>query len=108
MFPKNVALVNLGVESLGISIVAREAFIAVRNIKTTIRCTLEGSEDAGTSSCILGSNIEECTEGLLVRLLIELVDIVGFSILTLGANNITSDVFIANVDLYSIGKRKLH
>ena len=46
---EDVFAVGLGVELLGLIVVAREAFGGVRDIDSAIDGTLHGSEDSGTS-----------------------------------------------------------
>lgn len=96
---EDVALVHLGVEGLGVTVVAGEALVAVGDIESTIGGTLEGSEDTGTSGGVLDANVKEGAEGLLVGLLVELVDVVSLAIVTLGGDDVTGDVLVADVDL---------
>lgn len=54
----DVFLENLGVKLLGFGIVAGEALLVVRNVDSTIRGTLEGTKEAGSSGSPLKTNIE--------------------------------------------------
>ena len=58
----DVLAVNGGIELLGLGVVAREAAVAVGDVKTTIDGTLEGSEDTGTSRGALETDVEEGAE----------------------------------------------
>ena len=90
-------LVDGGIEGLGVSGVAREALVAVRDVKATVGSTLHGTEDAGASSGVLNTNVEKGTEGLL--LVIELLDVVGAAVGTLSGDDITSGLLNTGVDL---------
>jgi len=63
---EDVVLEVLRVVDLGIGVVSRETLVVVGNIHATIRSTLHGSEDLGTSGSALDSNIQVCTEWLAV------------------------------------------
>ena len=59
---KDVLAEGLSVELLGLDVVTREALLGVRNVETTVRSTLHGTEDTGTSGCADETNIEETLE----------------------------------------------
>lgn len=59
----NVLLKDLGVEFLGLGVVTRESLLAVGDEDTTVRGTLHGTEDTGTSGSASETDIEVALEG---------------------------------------------
>ena len=64
---EEVLAVNLGIERLGLRVVASKAADAVGDGKTTIDGTLEDTKDAVTSGGAHHADIQEATEGLGAR-----------------------------------------
>mmetsp|Transcript_5200 Transcript_5200/g.6934 ORF Transcript_5200/g.6934 Transcript_5200/m.6934 type:complete len:234 (-) Transcript_5200:7-708(-) len=92
----DAVLVGLSIEFLGVTRVSGESLLVVRNVKTTIRGTLHGTKDAGTSSGVLGSNIQQGAEGSAV--IIELLDVV-LAAINLGLNLLASNLLDTLVGL---------
>mmetsp|Transcript_121430 Transcript_121430/g.181404 ORF Transcript_121430/g.181404 Transcript_121430/m.181404 type:complete len:261 (+) Transcript_121430:241-1023(+) len=82
-------LVGLGIEILGITRVSGESLLVVGNVKTTIGSTLHGTEHASTSGGVLGSDIQQGTEGSAV--IIELLNVV------LAAINLGDDLLASHL-----------
>jgi len=59
---EDVLAESLGIELLGLNVEAREAVLRVGDIETTIRSTLHGTEDTGTSRGTGKTNIKEHLE----------------------------------------------
>lgn len=68
MTTDDVLLEDLGVELLGLGVVTRESLLVVRDEDTTVRGTLHGTEDTGTSGSASETDIEVALErtGLVV------------------------------------------
>lgn len=92
----DTSLVDRGVVLLGVAVVAREALLGVGDVKSTVRGTLHGSEDLGTSGGVLDSNIKKGTERSL--LVIDLLNEVGAAV-DLGGDDLTSGLLDTSVDL---------
>lgn len=59
----DVLLEDLGVELLGLGVVTRESLLVVGDEDTTVRGTLHGTEDTGTSRSASETDIEVALEG---------------------------------------------
>jgi hypothetical protein len=66
----NVLLQGLGVQLLGLDVVTGEPLLVVGNVETTVRSTLQGTEDSVTGGGPLETDVEEDLErpGLVVTL----------------------------------------
>lgn len=76
MLAEDVGTVNISVEALGLSRVARETLHGVRDVQTAIDSTLHGTEDTGTGGGTSQTNIQITTEGtwsIIDRLHVELL-----------------------------------
>jgi len=60
---KDVLAKSLGVELLGLDVETREAVLGVGDEETTVRSTLHGTENTGTSGSASETNIKEDLEG---------------------------------------------
>ena len=78
--------VDLSVEVLGLTVVAREPLGAVGDVNATINCALHGSENPGASGCARQTNIEVGAER--TRSIIDILNI----------ENSTGDLGTALVD----------
>jgi len=88
--------VHVGIVFLSITVVTGESLLGVRNVKTTIRCSLKGSEDTGSSGSGSATNIEKSAEGSL--LVINFLDVVGL-LVPFGGNNFSVNLGVSFVDL---------
>lgn len=73
---EDVGTVNISVEALGLSRVARETLHGVRDVQTAIDSTLHGTEDTGTGGGTGQTDIQITTEGtwsIIDRLHVELL-----------------------------------
>lgn len=60
---EDVLAESLGIELLALNVVTGESALGVGNVKTTIRSTLHGTKDTGTSGGTVETDIEEGLEG---------------------------------------------
>mmetsp|Transcript_5530 Transcript_5530/g.8917 ORF Transcript_5530/g.8917 Transcript_5530/m.8917 type:complete len:301 (+) Transcript_5530:77-979(+) len=72
---KDALTVHISIVLLRITVVSRETLLGMRNVKSTISGTLQGTENTASSGGGLASNIQQGPEGTLV--LIHLIHIVG-------------------------------
>lgn len=79
---EDVLAQGLGVELLGLNVVAGEAVLRVRDVDTTVRSTLHGTKDAGTGGGAGKTNIEKSLEGAAGALVG--LDGLGKGVLTIG------------------------
>jgi len=87
--------VHIGIVFLLITVVSGETLLGVGNVKSTIRGTLEGAEDAASGGGSTTSNIEKGTEGTLV--IIYLIDVVGL-LSNLSGDNLGIDLGVSLID----------
>jgi hypothetical protein len=73
----NVFTESLGIEFLGVSVIANKTLLVMRDVKTTVKGTFESSKDLGTGRSTLQASIEESHEG--AGTFISGIDIVVFT-----------------------------
>lgn len=66
---KDVVAVNLSIELLGLAVIAREAFLAMRDVQTTIHGTLQAAEDLGSGAGTGQTHVEVAAEGTRLAVL---------------------------------------
>jgi len=88
--------VHVSVVLLGVTVVAGEALLRVRDVETAIGGTLEGAKDTAPRGGGLAADVEEGAEGSLI--LVYLVDVVGL-LADLGANDLAIDLGVALVNI---------
>jgi hypothetical protein len=93
----DVLLVDGGVELVSISGVAGETLVGVGDVQATVAGTLHGTEDTSTGGGVLDADIEEGAEGLL--LVVELLDVVGATVVALGGHDLAGGLLNTSVDL---------
>mmetsp|Transcript_28688 Transcript_28688/g.61177 ORF Transcript_28688/g.61177 Transcript_28688/m.61177 type:complete len:241 (+) Transcript_28688:245-967(+) len=96
MSSEDALTVHISIVILGITIVTRETLLRVRDVKSTIGGTLQGTEDTASSGSGLATNIQKGTEGTLV--FVDLVDVVS-GLSNLGGDNISINLVITFVNI---------
>merc|ERR1719348_498453 len=81
MLAKDVVTVNLWAELLALSIIAREAAVAMGNVDATVGGTLEGTEHAGAGGGAGQANVQVCPESARSS-----INIFNIEVFTVGFN----------------------
>lgn len=100
----DVVAENVSVELLGLHVVTGEALLGVGDEDTTVRGTLKGTEDTGTSGSAGKTNIEEGLEG--AALLTVVLSSLGESELTIGLLNTSEGLVEAELLEGTAGDQK--
>mmetsp|Transcript_34087 Transcript_34087/g.71752 ORF Transcript_34087/g.71752 Transcript_34087/m.71752 type:complete len:301 (-) Transcript_34087:62-964(-) len=93
---KDALTVHISIVLLRITVVSRETLLGMRNVKSTISGTLQGTENTASSGGGLASNIQQGPKGTLV--LIHLIHIVG-SLTNGSGDNVAVHLIIALINI---------